>query len=84
VRQVLPEASASLCEAYREETQNPHGYMILDSAQDTDDLLRYRTNVFPSEYPPIIYARVNDEAYKIQLSPICKYSRRQNHNYEEP
>jgi hypothetical protein len=68
-RQVLPEASASLCEAYREATQKPHGYMILDFAQDTDDLLRYRTNVFPSEYPPIIYARVNDEAHKIQLSP---------------
>jgi len=68
-RQVLPEASASLCEAYREATQSPHGYMILDFAQDTDDRLRYRTNVFPSEYPPIIYARVNDEAHKIQLSP---------------
>jgi len=25
-RQVLPEASASLCEAYRAATQNPHGY----------------------------------------------------------
>jgi hypothetical protein len=68
-RQVLPEVSASLCEAYREATQKPHEYMILNFAQDTDDLLRYRTNVFPSEYPPIIYARVNDEAYKIQLPP---------------
>jgi hypothetical protein len=68
-RQVLPEMSASLCEAYREATQKPDGYMILDFAQDTDDLLRYRTNVFPSEYPPIIYGRVNDEAHKIQLPP---------------
>ena len=67
-RQVLPEASASVCEAYREATQNPYGYMILDFAQDTDDRLRHRTNVFPSEYP-IIFARVNDdEARKIQLS----------------
>ena len=64
---MLLEASASLYEAYREATQNPHGYMILDFAQDTDDLLRYRTNVFPSEYPSIIYARVKDEAHKIQL-----------------
>jgi len=68
-RQVLPEASASLCEAYREATQSPYGYMILDFAQDTDARLRYRTNVFPSEYPPICYARVNDEAHKIQPSP---------------
>ena len=68
-RQVLPEASASLCEAYREATQSPYGYMILDFAQDTDDRLKYRTHVFPSEFPPICYARVNDEAHKIQLSP---------------
>jgi hypothetical protein len=62
------EASASLCNAIREATQNPHGYTILDFAQDTYDLLRYRTNVFPDEYPPVIYARVNDEAHKYQLS----------------
>jgi hypothetical protein len=67
-RQVLPEASASLCNAYREATQNPHGYMILDFSQDTNDLLRFRTNVFPDEYPAVIYARVNYEAHKIQLS----------------
>ena len=66
---MLHTASASLCEAYQEATHCPHGYMILDFAQDTDDRLRYRTNVFPSEYPPIIYARVNDEAHKIQLPP---------------
>jgi hypothetical protein len=53
-RQVVPEGSGSPCEAYREATQKSHGYMILDFSQDTDDLLRYRTNVFPSEYPPII------------------------------
>jgi hypothetical protein len=78
-RQVLPEASASLCEAYPEATQNRHGYMILDFAQDTKDPLRYRTNGFPSEYPPVIYALVNDETHKIQLSPSpstqdCKIS----------
>jgi hypothetical protein len=45
-RQVLPEAIASLCEAYRVATQNPHGCMILDFALDTNDLLPYRINVF--------------------------------------
>jgi hypothetical protein len=67
-RQVLPEASVSLCDAYREATQNPHGYMILDFDQDTDDLLRFRTNVFPDEFPPVVYAGVNDEVHKIELS----------------
>jgi hypothetical protein len=67
-RQVLPETCASLCDAYREATRNPHGYLILDFAQDTGDLIRYRTNVFPSERPPVIYGPVNDEAGKIELS----------------
>jgi hypothetical protein len=67
-RQVLPEATVSLCDAYRKATQNLHGYIILDFAQDTNDLLRYRSNFFPNEYPPVIYARVNDEAHKIHLS----------------
>jgi hypothetical protein len=65
---VLPEASVSLCDLYREATHYPHGYMILDFAQDTDDLLRFGTNVSPDEYPPVMYATVNDEAHKIQLS----------------
>jgi hypothetical protein len=68
VRHVLPEASASLCNAYREATQNPHGYMILDFAHNAFDLLQFQTNLFPDEFPPVIYARVNDEAHKIQLS----------------
>jgi hypothetical protein len=38
--------------------------MILDFAQDTDDRLRFRTNVFPDEYLPVIFVRVNDEAHK--------------------
>jgi len=42
----------------------------LDFAQDTDDRLRYRTNVFPDEYPPIICmpTKKGDEADKIELS----------------
>jgi hypothetical protein len=66
-RQVHPEDSDSLYKAYLDATERPHGYLILDFAQDTDDLLRYRTNVFPDEYPPIIYAPTSDEADKIVL-----------------
>jgi hypothetical protein len=66
-RQVHPEDSDSLCKAYLDATEGPHGYLILDFAQDTDVLLRYRTNVFPDKYPPIIYAPTSDEADKIEL-----------------
>jgi hypothetical protein len=69
-RQVHPEDSDSLYESYLEATERAHGNLILDFAQDTDDLLRYRTNVFPDEYPPIIYMPIKegDEADKIELS----------------
>ena len=52
-RLVHPEDSDSLYKSYLEATARAHGYLILDFAQDTDRL-RYRTNVFPDEYPPII------------------------------
>jgi len=48
-RQVHPEDSDSSYKSYLEATEKAHGYLILDFAQDTDDRLRYRTNVFPDE-----------------------------------
>ena len=65
-----PENSDSLYKAYLEATETAHGYLILDFAQDTDDRLKYRTNIFPDEYPPIIYMPIKkgDEADKIELS----------------
>jgi hypothetical protein len=69
-RQVYPENSSSLYKAYLDATQRHHGYLLLDLSQDSDDRIRFRTNVFPSEYPPIIYAAdVDDvEADKGKLS----------------
>jgi len=49
--QAYPEDSHSLYDAYLDATGQPHGYLILDFAQDTDDTLRCRTNVFPDEGP---------------------------------
>jgi len=69
-RQVHPEDSNSLYNAYLDATERPHGYLILDFAQDTNDRLRYGTNFFPDEYPPIIYVpttTMGDEADKIEL-----------------
>jgi hypothetical protein len=55
-------------EAYRDATSQPHGYFILEFAQDTDDRLRFQTNVFPDEGPLTVYAPVKDEAQKVELS----------------
>jgi hypothetical protein len=69
-RQVYPENSSSLYKAYLDATQRPHGYFFLDLSQDSDDRRQFRNNVFPSEYPPIIYASdIEDvETSKCELS----------------
>jgi len=54
-RHVYAENSASLCKAYLDETQRPHGYLFLDMSQDTDDRLRIRTDIFPTEQT-IVYS----------------------------
>jgi len=67
-RQVYPEHSQSLYESFRRATSRPHGYFILDFAQDRDDRLRFRTNVFPDEGPPIVYTAINNETDTVALS----------------
>jgi len=53
--EVLPEDSSGLFKAYLDATKRPHGYLLLDLTQDSEDQYRFRTNVFPHEHPPIIY-----------------------------
>ena len=55
-------------QSFRDATERPHGYFILDFAQDTDDRLRFQTNVFPDEGPPDVYAPINNETDTVQLS----------------
>jgi len=66
-RQVYPENSASLYKAYLDATQQPHGYLLLYLSQDTDDRLRFRTDIFPTEQT-IVYSLISDEVSEIELS----------------
>jgi hypothetical protein len=66
-RQAYPEHPENLYNAYLDATQRPHGYVILDFAQNTDNLLGYRTNVFPTDYT-VVYAPLNDETDTVKLS----------------
>jgi len=77
-RQAYPEDSHSLYDAYRNGTRQPHGYLILDYEQDTDDTLRFRSNVFLDEGPPVVYAAVNDETHKVQLQQVTHPQRRRS------
>jgi len=68
-RQVYPENSTSSYKAYIHATHRPYGYIILDLSQDTNDTLRFRTNIFSMDPPPpIIYAPIEDEVSEIKLS----------------
>ena len=59
--QVYPEHSSSLYKAYLDATKRPHGYLILYLSQDTNDLLRFRTNVFSDKGTAIIYAPAGED-----------------------
>jgi len=68
-RQVQPDGPNQLYKAYLKATKRTHGYLVLDLSQDTDDRLRFRTHIFPDEYPPIFYVDVTgDKTDKIELS----------------
>jgi hypothetical protein len=51
-RQVFHVDRDGLYKAYLDATQRPHGYLVLDLFEDTDDRLRFQTNIFSTEYPP--------------------------------
>jgi len=63
--QLYPEDSIGFYNAYLDATQRPHGYIILDLTQDTNDGLRLRTNIFPTEYPLVFYSDIGDETCDI-------------------
>lgn len=48
-RQMYPSNSRYLLDAYQNATTPPHGYLLCDLKQQTDEKFRLRTNIFPDE-----------------------------------
>ena len=48
-RQMYPGQSKFLVEAFKNATEKPFGYLLLDLKPDTDEKYRVRTNIFPDE-----------------------------------
>jgi len=68
-RQIHPAGPNKLFKQYLKATKIPHGYLVLDLVQDTNDRIRFRTHIFPKEYPRIFYVDVkDDETDKVELS----------------
>ena len=74
-RQDDPEDSNGLYESYLDATRKPHGYLLHNLAQDTDDRLRFRTQIFTSEMTEF-YAPVGYEKDTVELSPLTNAQER--------
>ena len=58
--QVYPKHSVDLYDSYLQTTSKPHEYFVLDLSQNINDLLRFRTEVFPDDsLLHLIYALVD-------------------------
>ena len=44
-----------------------HGYLVLDLPQDKDDILRFRTCIFPNEATKLFYVDIGSETHKRKL-----------------
>jgi len=71
-QQLYLENNLGLYDASVDATQRSHIYLILDLTQGTDDGLRFRTNIYPTEYPTVVYSDISDLACEIELPrPSC-------------
>jgi hypothetical protein len=47
--QMYPQRTKYFLEAYIAATAQPHGYLVIDMKQETPDILRLRSHIFPGE-----------------------------------
>jgi hypothetical protein len=48
-RQMHPGRGKFLAEAFKDATDKPYGYLLIDLKPDTEEKYRIRTNIFPNE-----------------------------------
>lgn len=64
-RQIFPENPKDLLRVYKEVTDDPFSYLLIDLSQTTPSLFRFRTDIFNSKYStvfcPALPSRINDE-----------------------
>ena len=52
-RQISPSNPQALVEAYKDATSIKYGYLVIDCSPHSDDRYRWRTKIWPEEYPLI-------------------------------
>lgn len=69
-RQIDPGNASELMRIYKEVTDEPHGYLVIDLTQNINDILRYRTDIFNLDYS-YCYINTNEhEDIKKELEAI--------------
>ena len=60
-RQAFPQQQKYVEEAFKDATQREYGYLLFDFETDTPDLLRLRTNIFPTDPgPQVVYVNKDE------------------------
>ena len=54
-RQMYPGRSKFLLEAFKDATEKPHGYLLIDLKPDMPEMYRIRTNIFPDDFRHYVY-----------------------------
>ena len=57
-RQMYPNKSKFMVEAYRDATLNPYAYLFVDLKPTTSEEMRLRTNIFNGEFPIVYVPKV--------------------------
>jgi GTPase SAR1 family protein len=68
-RQIYPENFKELQRIYKETTEEPHGYLLIDLTQDIHDFLRFRTDIFNKEFTTCFCA-INENDNGIERKTI--------------
>ena len=80
-QQVYHNNSVDLYDSYLHATAKTHVYLVLDLSQDINELLRFRTEIFPDESNfPLIYAPLYHDKNMIVLITTYEFLRRRNLN----
>lgn len=73
-RQVSPDNSKFIEDAYKDATKEAHGYLMIDLKQDTNDMCRIKSKIFPPDEYCIVYVPTKEYKYlkNHQISVIYK------------
>lgn len=65
-RQVYPDSPKFVEEAYKDATMRAHGYLMIDLKQDTNDMCRFKSNIYPFDVNCVVYLPKKGYKYDVK------------------